>query len=221
MNHTTILPTRVIAILMVLALVSLGGLPTTGRADSRITVNNTLSKPVIRGGIVFKQYCVLCHGEQGQGYSRASRLYQNVSLAISGNSGDFEGIIREGGQAVGRSPYMPPWEDELSNEQILDVVAYLNVIANEVSRGEVVYKSNCILCHGVNADGKGRAAKLYNPPPANLTRSDKNDDYKAMIIRLGGKAMGRSEVMPPWEGQLSDQEISDLLKYLRSILKRD
>jgi cytochrome c oxidase cbb3-type subunit 3 len=206
---------------MALALASLAGLPTTGWAESRSTVNNTLSKPVIRGGIVFKQYCVLCHGEQGQGYSRASILYKNVGLAISGKSDDFEHIIREGGEAVGRSPYMPPWEDELSQEQILDVVAYLKVIADEVSRGEVVYKSNCILCHGVKADGKGRAAKLYNPPPANLTRSDKNDDYKAMIIRLGGKAMGRSEVMPPWEGQLSDQEISDLLKFLRSILKRN
>jgi mono/diheme cytochrome c family protein len=46
------------------------------------------------------------------------------------------------------------------------------------------------------------------------------DDYKGMIIRMGGKAMGRSEVMPPWEGQLSDQEINDLLKYLKSILKQ-
>jgi mono/diheme cytochrome c family protein len=37
---------------------------------------------------------------------------------------------------------------------------------------------------------------------------------------MGSKAMGRSEVMPPWEGQISDQEINDLLKYLRSILKQ-
>ena len=65
---------------------------------------------------------------------------------------------------MGRSPFMPPWDGELSKEQIQDVVAYLNVVADEIKRGEVVYKSNCILCHGVNGDGKGRAAKLYNPP---------------------------------------------------------
>ena len=179
------------------------------------------AKPVIRGGIVFKHYCVLCHGEQGAGKSKASKLYKNVSLAISRNNSDFDKIIRRGGEPLGRSPFMPPWDGELSEEQIQDVVAYLNVVADEIKRGEVVYKSNCILCHGVNGDGKGRAAKLYNPPPADLTHSNKNDDYKGMIIRMGGKAMGRSEVMPPWEGQISDQEINDLLKYLHSIVKQD
>ena len=202
------------------ALVFLVSLPSTSLAESRSTVNNTLDKPEIRGGIVFKHYCALCHGEQGDGKSKASKLYKNVGLAIGPNTSDFEPIIRKGGESLNRSPYMPPWEGELSEEQIHDVVAYLNVIADEIKRGEVVYKSNCILCHGVNGDGKGRAAKLYNPPPADLTHSDKNDDYKMMIIRMGGKAMGRSEVMPPWEGQISDQEINDLLKYLRSILKQ-
>jgi cytochrome c oxidase cbb3-type subunit 3 len=87
-----------------------------------------------------------------------------------------------------------------------------------VKRGEVVYKTNCILCHGLKANGKGRAAKLYNPPPADLTHSNKNDDYKASIITYGGKAMGRSEVMPAWGGQLSKQEISDVVAYLKTVL---
>lgn len=205
-------------VLLAGATVFLAWTPLTSLADSRSAITHTLSKPVIRGGIVFKHYCVLCHGEQGDGDAKASKLYDTVSLAIGQNDSEFEAIIRRGGKAIGRSPFMPPWEGELSEEQIRDVVAYLAVVADVIKRGEVVFKSNCILCHGVNGDGKGRAAKLYNPPPADLTRSDKNDDYKAMIIRLGGKAMGRSQVMPPWEGQLSDQEIKDLLKYLRSIL---
>jgi cytochrome c oxidase cbb3-type subunit 3 len=216
-------PTRqgFLAVTALISLLYLTGMPQTGWAESRSTINDTLSKPVIRGGIVFKHYCVLCHGEQGAGKSKASKLYKGVNLAIGHNPSDFERIIRQGGESIGRSPYMPPWEGELSDEQIQDVVAYINVVADEIKRGEVVYKSNCILCHGVKGDGKGRAAKLYNPPPADLTHSNKNDDYKAMIIRLGGKAMGRSEVMPPWEGQITNQEINDLLKYLRSILKHD
>ena len=207
-----------VASYILLVLLSLTGLPLTSLAESRSTITNTLAKPVIRGGIVFKHYCVLCHGEQGDGNAKAKKLYENAALAIGRKTDDFERIIRLGGDTLGRSPYMPPWQGELSEEQIQDVVAYLKVVADEISRGEVVYKSNCILCHGVNGDGKGRAAKLYNPPPADLTRSDKNDDYKAMIIRMGGKAMGRSEVMPPWESQLSDQELNDLLAYLRSLL---
>jgi len=206
------------AFALILPALLLSVVPLSEGAESRSTVSDALAKPMVRGGIVFKHYCVLCHGERGNGNSRAKKLYKNINLAIGHDTREFEQIIRHGGEVLGRSPYMPPWEDELSEEQLLDVVAYLKVIADEVSRGEVVYKSNCILCHGVKADGKGRAAKLYTPPPADLSRSDKNDDYKGMIIRFGGKAMGRSEVMPSWEGQLTDQEINDLVKYLRSIL---
>jgi len=130
----------------------------------------------------------------------------------------FEKIIRQGGAATGRSEFMPPWQDELSDEQVGDVVAYLSVITVPERRGEAVFKANCLLCHGVKGDGKGRASVLFNPPPANLTLSDKNDDYKKMIITYGGAAMGRSEVMPIWGEQLSSQEIEDVVKYLRTLL---
>lgn len=178
-----------------------------------------VSKPAIRGGIVFKAYCVLCHGERGDGMGRANKLYGAINLNIGPQTRDYYAkIVREGGIAVGRSQYMPMWHDELSEEQVNDVVEYLGMVGIQVRRGEVVYKTNCILCHGVNADGKGRASVLYDPPPANLTHSDKNDDYKRMIITYGGKAMGRSEVMPIWGEQITAQEIDDVVSYLRTVL---
>lgn len=189
--------------------------------STRHEVEAALSKPVVRGGIVFKSYCVVCHGETANGRSRASRLYGIQTLQIRKSSDlGFDKIIRLGGKAVGKSPFMPPWSDELSEEQIKDVIAYLKVVSSSPQRGEVVFKTNCILCHGLGADGKGRAAKLYNPPPADLTHSDKNDEYKESIIRLGGAAMGRSEFMPVWGEQLSDQEIKDLVAYLATVVKK-
>ena len=183
-------------------------------ADSRNQVARVLSKPVVRGGIVYKQYCVICHGEKGEGNTEASKLYKKRNLVIRVKKKEYyERVIRKG------SGFMPPWEHELSEEQIADVVSYLYVVPDAVRRGEVVYKTNCILCHGIKADGRGRASEMYNPPPANLTRSDKNDDYKTMIIKLGGKAMGRSSVMPSWTSQLSEQEITDVVRYLRTILR--
>ncbi len=113
---------------------------------------------------------------------------------------------------------MPPWQDELSNEQIGDVVAFLTVIADPVRRGEVIFKTNCVLCHGVRGDGQGRASKLFAPPPADLTRSDKTDDYKERIIRQGGEAIGRSSAMPSWKDRLTDKEITDVIRYLRTLL---
>ena len=84
-------------------------------------------------------------------------------------------------------------------------------------RGSLVFFNYCVTCHGPNADGNGRAAKLYNPRPANLRTSDKNEAYMKLIIRYGGKAVARSEFMPPWGEELTDEQIGDVVAYLQSI----
>jgi cytochrome c oxidase cbb3-type subunit 3 len=164
-------------------------------------------------------YCVLCHGQRGDGMARAARLYKGSKLAITPQSPvRYEKIVRGGGRVVGASQYMPPWQDELSDEQINDVVSYLGVISNPAERGEVVYMTSCVLCHGLRADGKGRAARIFIPPPADLTRSEKDDQYKESIIRHGGMFVGRSASMPAWEERLSDTEIKDVVAYLQTVL---
>ena len=89
-----------------------------------------------------------------------------------------------------------------------------------VFRGGLVYANYCVTCHGFNADGNGRAARLYNPKPANLRMSDKNDAYFGLIIRMGGEAIGRSQFMPPWGAELTEEQTNDLVTYLRSINAR-
>jgi mono/diheme cytochrome c family protein len=84
-------------------------------------------------------------------------------------------------------------------------------------RGGLVFANYCVTCHGINADGNGRAARLYNPKPANLRTSDKNDSYFGLIIRKGGALLARSEFMPAWEAELTNEQIGDLVAYLRSI----
>jgi mono/diheme cytochrome c family protein len=94
------------------------------------------------------------------------------------------------------------------------------VNSGSVHHGSEVFARYCVTCHGENADGKGRAARLFDPPPANLRHSDKNDAYFALIIRLGGGAIGRSSAMPSWSEELNDTQIRDLVAYLRSINER-
>ena len=89
-----------------------------------------------------------------------------------------------------------------------------------IYRGHIVFSDYCQKCHGPNADGNGRAARLYDPRPANLVRSDKNDRYKELIIRRGGTAMSRSEFMPPWQDELTDEQISDVVGYLHSVAEK-
>jgi mono/diheme cytochrome c family protein len=84
-------------------------------------------------------------------------------------------------------------------------------------RGSLVFFNYCITCHGTNADGNGRAARLYNPRPANLRNSDKNEAYMKLIVSRGGQAMSRSEFMPPWGEELTQEQIGDVVAYLQSI----
>jgi len=89
-----------------------------------------------------------------------------------------------------------------------------------IFRGGLVYANYCVTCHGINADGNGRAARLHNPRPANLRASDKNNAYIALIVRRGGEALGRSPSMPPWGEELTDEQVSDVVAFVRSVNAR-
>ena len=89
-----------------------------------------------------------------------------------------------------------------------------------VFRGGLVFANYCVTCHGINADGNGRAARLHTPRPANLRASDKNDAYIGLIVRKGGEAIGRSTGMPPWAEELTDEQIGDVVAFVRSVNAR-
>jgi mono/diheme cytochrome c family protein len=88
-----------------------------------------------------------------------------------------------------------------------------------VIRGKIAYQSYCVLCHGAGGQGDGRAARIHNPKPANLTLSRAPPEYLSMLIRKGGEAMGRSPAMPPWGEQLTDEQVRDTIQYLLTIRK--
>ena len=100
-------------------------------------------------------------------------------------------------------------------------VARADDSADVARRGEASFRAHCVQCHGENADGRGPLAGRFRPPPANLRKSMKTDDYKSQIITRGGKAMGRSEVMPAWGLELTPAEIRGLVTYLRKIAAND
>ena len=88
-----------------------------------------------------------------------------------------------------------------------------------VIRGSIAFRTYCVLCHGATGKGDGRAARMYTPKPANLTVSPFPDQYKEMIIRGGGVSVGRSAFMPPWGDELTNEQIDDLVAFLRELRK--
>ena len=96
-----------------------------------------------------------------------------------------------------------------------------NTFQASVIRGEIVFSIYCTLCHGITGEGNGRAAKLHNPRPANLRKSMVPDIYKEMIIRKGGGGWGRSPDMPSWQDELTEEQIHDVVNFLRTIAPAD
>lgn len=199
--------------------VALSGLCVVAMAqDRRDDLMRAVSRPLVQGSIVYRIYCERCHGHTGDGITRAARLYGDHKLAIKPQSSDYyTSIIHHGSEELGASRFMPPWRDELSRRQIVDTAAYLAVLGDPVQRGEAIFIVNCARCHGIHADGKGHVANALSPRPADLTHSTKDTAYKERIVRSGGAAMRRSSGMPRWDGRLTDNEIKDVVEYLRSI----
>ena len=86
-----------------------------------------------------------------------------------------------------------------------------------------LYDTYCVQCHGVNRDGNGINSAHMAVKPRDHTDSkamgDTPDDLLFKAIKEGGLSVNKSVLMPVWGGVLKDEEIKDLVKYLRFISK--
>ncbi len=93
----------------------------------------------------------------------------------------------------------------------------------DVAKGKATYDISCSGCHGPTGKGDGPAAASLNPKPRDL--SDKTyartlkDEYLFEIIKNGGPAVKKSPLMPALGKTLKDDQIKDLVAYLRSLAK--
>jgi mono/diheme cytochrome c family protein len=87
--------------------------------------------------------------------------------------------------------------------------------------GKARYDLLCGSCHGTSGKGDGPAAAALTPKPRDHSdgkyMNTLTDKYFFDIIKGGGASAGKSPLMPPWAGQLSDQDIRNLVAYIRSL----
>ncbi len=98
--------------------------------------------------------------------------------------------------------------------------------AASVLRGENLYADNCASCHGANLEGapnwKQRDADglMPAPPDGGTGHTWHHPDQMLFeITKLGTEAVvgqGYQSNMPGFGGSLSDQEILDVLRYIKS-----
>ncbi|WP_353155032.1 cytochrome c [Herminiimonas fonticola] len=86
-----------------------------------------------------------------------------------------------------------------------------------------VYNTYCVQCHGINRDGNGINSKHMSVKPRDHTDSkamgDTPDDTLFKAIKEGGLSVSKSVLMPKWGGVLDDDQIKEMVSYLRFVSK--
>jgi mono/diheme cytochrome c family protein len=86
-----------------------------------------------------------------------------------------------------------------------------------------VYLTHCASCHGADGRGSWRAT-LFLVRPGNLADpaalGSLTDDYPFQVIKHGGGSFGKPG-MPAFGFHLSDEQIRELVVYLRTFPQRE
>lgn len=89
------------------------------------------------------------------------------------------------------------------------------------SQGKRVFYLYCVWCHADSSPAGPSNRSNVTPTPALMNDGDKlngeSDEYLQNIITLGGSALGKSAMMPPYGRTLSPEEIRSVIAFTRAI----
>jgi mono/diheme cytochrome c family protein len=97
--------------------------------------------------------------------------------------------------------------------------------AGDAQAGAKIFAQSCARCHGSGGKGDGPdLVKLQAAvSPDDWTDKETNkgfaDDFIVSMITKGGKANGKSRIMPAFADKLNGQQVQDLLAFIRSVAK--
>ncbi|MBI1883457.1 MAG: cytochrome c [Chlamydiae bacterium] len=96
------------------------------------------------------------------------------------------------------------------------MILFITSIHADVVPGEEMYNKKCKSCHGKSGEGNPMMEKALKIDPTLLVLKDlkKSDDELKTIIRDG------KNKMPSFKGKISDDEISNIVQYVRSFSQK-
>jgi mono/diheme cytochrome c family protein len=136
-------------------------------------------------------------------------------------------------------------EDVISEREMDDLIAYLKHMATrkvkrkkgngppkalapptqkpDAAAGKANYDKLCASCHGATGKGDGPVASGFKPKLRDLSNArymqGMTDDFMAKVTKMGGISVGQSPIMPAYGSSLSDQDIWNIVAYIRSLAK--
>ena len=174
-----------------------------------------------RAAANYKKYCVLCHGEDRQGYvnDHAPSL-RSKSLFESGIPHAVLRPIQYGRQGTAMGGYLDEAGGPMTLDETWDLTYWLfeqagveraplttNPVHGDINRGRELYQKECASCHGGKGEGVN-APTLGNPSAL----AHNSDDFIRYAIQHGRDGTP----MQAFKDKLSASDIDSLTAFLRS-----
>jgi cbb3-type cytochrome c oxidase subunit III len=182
------------------------------------------------GEQLYNQNCSVCHQADAIGKPGFAPSLTNPELLSIASDKYFESTIRDGREGTG----MPPWA-HLGRKNIVTIVGYLRSHAKLPDRSQTVdaepathgdprlgkqwFKDICSTCHGINGDGYisggtgtaiGKAGFLGKASDGFIRETVKHGRSNTRMLGFSDSA---------GLAHLSDQEIDDVIAYMRTLAK--
>jgi mono/diheme cytochrome c family protein len=94
-------------------------------------------------------------------------------------------------------------------------------LSYDQAQGKRIFYTQCVWCHADSTPAGPSNRSNLNPIPALMNDGSvlnrESDEYLQNIITLGGSAMSKSPMMPPYGQTLMQQEIQQVVAYTRAI----
>jgi len=181
--------------------------------------------PATESQRLYQHNCAACHGEQGDGKSRAqfglNPPPRDFTTAESWQELSRERMIlsvtygRPGTAMVG-------WGNRLGADEIAAIVDYIRTsfmhppAQPQQASGQQLYKRHCSACHGDRGNGASWAHNSLNPPPRDFTAADAGRELTRERMLLSVTHGRPGTAMMPFSRELSAAEIESVVDYVRA-----
>jgi cytochrome c5 len=89
------------------------------------------------------------------------------------------------------------------------------------TQGKRIFYDKCVWCHADSTPAGPSNRMNLNPMPPLVNDgavfNSLSDEYLENVITLGGAAMGKSAIMPPWGRTLTQNQIREVIAYIRAV----
>jgi len=124
---------------------------------------------------------------------------------------------RKHGETTKADPLLAAYDTETDWTDAQHVIP----LSYQQAQGKRIFYQQCVWCHAdATPAGPSNRSNLTPVPPLlndGATLNAESDEYMQNIVTLGGTAMGKSAMMPPYGRMLSPEEIRSVIAFTRAI----